>query len=238
MKPRVLLSWSSGKDCAWALHVMRTRGDVDVVGLMTTVNEAFNRVAMHAVRRSLIEQQAQAAGLPLRTVELPWPCTNEIYEARVARAIQQALADGITHMAFGDLFLEDVRAYRVRQLAGTGIEPMFPVWGTAADTPSLARTMVASGLRAIVTCVDPAQIAEQFVGRTFDSRFLDDLPPGVDPCGEQGEFHTFCVAGPMFAREIPVRRGEVVTREGFTFADLLPVGPEELVASREQPPAS
>jgi uncharacterized protein (TIGR00290 family) len=217
-----LLSWSSGKDSAWALHVLRQQDDVELVGLVTTVNEAFNRVAMHAVRRELVEAQAEAAGLPLRVVHLPWPCSNEIYEARVAEAIRGALTDGVTHMAFGDLFLEDVRDYRIRQLAGTGIDPMFPLWGSADLTPALARTMVGAGLRAVITCVDPRQVSEDFVGRTFDPAFLDDLPTGVDPCGERGEFHSFCYAGPMFSREIPVAVGDIVTRDGFTFADLLP----------------
>lgn len=221
-RQRVLLSWSSGKDSAWALHVLRHRDDVELVGLVTTVNEAFDRVAMHAVRRELVEAQARAAGLPLRVVHLPWPCSNEIYEARVAEAIRGALADGVTHMAFGDLFLEDVRDYRIRQLAGTGITPMFPLWGTADDTPALARAMVDAGLRAIVTCVDPRQLPAEFVGRTFDDALLADLPAGVDPCGERGEFHSFCYAGPMFRREIPVVPGDIVTRDGFTFADLLP----------------
>ena len=219
---RVLLSWSSGKDSAWALHVLRQRDDVELVGLVTTVNEAFDRVAMHAVRRELVAAQAMAAGLPLRVVHLPWPCSNEIYEARVAEAIRGALAEGVTHMAFGDLFLEDVRDYRIRQLTGTGITPMFPLWGTSRDTPALARTMVDAGLRAIVTCVDPRQLPAEVVGRTLDATFLEGLPPGVDPCGERGEFHSFCYAGPMFRHEIPVVPGDIVTRDGFTFADLLP----------------
>lgn len=191
-----------------------------MAGLVTTVNEAFDRVAMHAVRRSLLEQQAAAAGLPLRVVLLPWPCSNEIYQTRVAAAIATAVAEGVTHMAFGDLFLEDVRAYRIQQLAGTGITPIFPVWGSADDTPALARTMIASGLSAVVTCTDPKQMPEGFAGRTFDHRFLEDLPASVDPCGERGEFHTFCTAGPMFARPLDVEVGDVVSRDGFTFADV------------------
>jgi uncharacterized protein (TIGR00290 family) len=219
---RALLSWSSGKDSAWALHVLRQRPDIEVVGLLTTVNEAFDRVAMHAVRRSLVEQQAAAAGLPLQIVRLPWPCSNDVYEARVAEAIARAVADGITHMAFGDLFLEDVRDYRIRQLAGTAITPLFPLWGTADDTPALAQTMIASGLSGVVTCTDPRQIPDGFTGRRFDAQFLADLPATVDPCGERGEFHTFCTAGPMFRSSIDVEVGEVVSRDGFTFADVLP----------------
>ena len=222
MRPRTLLSWSSGKDSAWALHVLREQRDVEVVGLVTTINEAFDRVAMHAVRRSLLEQQAAATGLPLQIVHLPWPCSNELYEARIADAIARAVADGITHMAFGDLFLEDVWAYRVRQLTGTAVTPLFPLWGLPEDTPALARTMIASGLSGIVTCTDPKQIPEGFTGRTFDAQFLADLPTSVDPCGERGEFHTFCTAGPMFRSRIDVEVGEVVSRDGFTFADLLP----------------
>jgi len=222
VKPRALLSWSSGKDSAWALHVLRQQQAVEVVGLVTTVNEAFDRVAMHAVRRSLVEQQAAAAGLPIQIVHLPWPCSNDAYEARVAQAIARAVADGITQMAFGDLFLEDVRDYRIRQLSGTAVKPLFPLWGTSDDTPALARTMIASGLSGVVTCTDPKQIPDGFAGRTFDAQFLADLPAGVDPCGERGEFHTFCTAGPMFRSRIDVEVGDVVSRDGFTFADVLP----------------
>jgi uncharacterized protein (TIGR00290 family) len=217
---RVLLSWSSGKDCAWALHVLRHEADVAVVGLLTTTNAAFDRVAMHGVRRSLVEAQAAAAGLPIEIVPLPWPCSNDAYEARMAAAFAGALQAGITHVAFGDLFLEDVRAYRVRQLAGTGLDPLFPLWGTADDTPALARTMIAAGVRAVVTCVDPRQCNGSVAGRDWDASLLNDLPTTVDPCGERGEFHTFCAEGPMFSRSIDVKVGDVVTRDGFCFADL------------------
>lgn len=222
MKPRVLLSWSSGKDSAWALHVLRQRGEVEVVGLVTTLNEAFGRVAMHGVRAELVQAQAAAAGLPLRSVPLPWPCSNGEYEARMRAVVEEARSAGVTAFAFGDLFLEDIRAYRVRQLAGTGIEPLFPVWGTPADTPALARAMIAAGLRAILACVDPRHLPPAFAGRAFDLGLLADLPTGVDPCGENGEFHTFCHAGPVFDRPVPVRVGDVVERDGFTFADLIP----------------
>lgn len=223
-RPLALLSWSSGKDCAWALHVLRTRGDVEVVGLLTTFNEAADRAAMHAVRRSLVEAQAEAAGLPLRAVMLPYPCSNEVYEARMAGACADALRDGVTHVAFGDLFLEDVRDYRIRQMRGSGLEPLFPAWCGPEATPALAREMLAAGTGAILTCVDPRQLDPTFVGRSFDEALLAELPAGVDPCGERGEFHTFCHRSPAFRREIPVEVGEVVQRDGFCFADLMAAG--------------
>src|SRR5688572_9957394 len=216
---RVLLSWSSGKDSAWTLHVLRQQG-IEVVGLLTTFNGAADRVAMHAVRRELVEAQAAAAGLPLWEVDLPSPCSNAVYEEKMAAVIDRARSERITHVAFGDLFLEDVRAYRVRQMAGTGIEPLFPLWGSPGASPELARGMLDGGLSAVLTCVDPKQLAGTFVGRRFDAALLADLPPGVDPCGERGEFHTFCTAGPMFVSEIAVEVGETVTRDGFCFADL------------------
>lgn len=219
---RVLLSWSSGKDSAWALHLLRQQRDTEVVGLLTTLNEATDRVAMHAVRRELVEAQAEAVGLPLWPVFLPWPCSNEEYERRMAAVIARVTAAGITHVAFGDLFLEDVRAYRERQLAGTGVEPLFPLWGSAADTPVLADRMVAAGLKAVLTCVDPKKLAASFVGRQFDATLLAELPVLVDSCGERGEFHTFCYDGPMLARPIPVQVGEIVSRDGFCFADVIP----------------
>jgi uncharacterized protein (TIGR00290 family) len=223
MKPKALLSWSSGKDSAWSLHVLRQRNDVEVVGLVTTFNEAANRVAMHAVRRELVEAQARAARLPLWPVMLPWPCSNAEYESRMQQLFEHAKSVGVTRVAFGDLFLEEIRAYRERQLAGTGLEPLFPIWGTPADTPALARTMLASGLRAILTCVDPKQLDGEFVGRQFDENLLAELSPAVDPCGERGEFHTFCCAGPMFAASIPVRIGARVERDGFHFCDAAPL---------------
>jgi len=218
MPRRVLLSWSSGKDSAWTLHVLRQQPDIEVVGLLTTFNEAADRVAMHAVRRPLVEAQAAAAGLPLWSVRLPWPCSNAAYEERMSAVIGLARKEGVSHVAFGDLFLEDVRNYRIRQLSGTGVEPLFPLWGS--DTPDLARRMLTAGLRAVLTCVDPKQLAEPFVGRLYDSALLAELPAGVDPCGERGEFHTFCFAGPMFASGIAVQVGETVSRDGFCFADL------------------
>lgn len=219
---RVLLSWSSGKDSAWALQVLRQQPDVKVVGLLTTFNEMADRVAMHAVRRSLVEAQAAAAKLPLWRVPLPFPCSNGDYERRIGAVITRAREEGVTHLAFGDLFLQDVREYRVRMLSDTGVEPLFPLWRTAAQTPALARTMLGNGLRAVLTCVDPRQLQERFAGRAFDAALLADLPPEVDPCGERGEFHTFCFAGPMFDREIGVHVGETVSRDGFCFTDLVP----------------
>ena len=221
MVRRVLLSWSSGKDSAWALHRLRLEADVDVVGLLTTFNQAAERVAMHAVRQTLVEAQAAAAGVPLWPVALPWPCSNEQYAAIMTEVVARAGAAGITHMAFGDLFLEDIRAYRETQLAGTGITPLFPLWGRREDTPALAREMLAGGVRAVLTCVDPAQLPAPFCGREYDARLLDELPAEVDPCGENGEFHTFAVAGPMFAREIGVTVGDVTERDGFVYADLV-----------------
>jgi uncharacterized protein (TIGR00290 family) len=220
IRPKALLSWSSGKDAAWALHVLRQRAEVDVVGLLTTTNAAFDRVAMHGVRESLLEAQAEAAGLPLRTVPLPWPCPNEAYEALMAQACAQAVSEGIEVMAFGDLFLEEVRDYRIQKLAGTGLRPLFPIWGLG--TAALAQDMVAAGLRATLTCVDPRTLAASFAGRDFDAPLLADLPASVDPCGERGEFHTFAWDGPMFRHPVPIRRGEVVERDGFVFADLVP----------------
>ena len=219
---RVLLSWSSGKDSAWALHILSRSVDLEVVGLLTTFNKSADRVAMHAVRRELVEAQAKAVGVPLWPVMLPWPCSNEDYEARMRAAIERATAEHVTHIAFGDLYLDDVRAYRIKMMAGTGIEPIFPVWCSPEETPELARKMLRKGVRAVITCVDPKQIPETFAGRDFDELLLADLPAGADPCGERGEFHTFCYDGPMFRREIPIRMGEAITRDGFRFADVLP----------------
>lgn len=218
---RVLLAWSSGKDCAWALRALRQRGDVEVAGLLTSFNEEFQRVSMHGVARELVERQARAAGLPLWPVELPWPCPNEVYEARMAQACARAVEHGVHAVAFGDLFLEDVRAYRERQLAAAGLEPLFPLWGM--NTGLLAREMLAAGLRAIVTSVDPKQLDARFCGREFDESFLGELPPGVDPCGEHGEFHTFVYAGPCFEAPIVCEKGGTLERDGFVFTDIRPL---------------
>ena len=220
MSHKTILSWSSGKDSAFALHTLRQTNDYDVIGLLTTLNQVHDRVAMHAVRRTLLHAQARAAGLPLLEIDLPYPCSNEEYEARMRGFVERALAWGVTHVAFGDLFLEDVRAYREQQLAGTGLTPVFPLWGK--PTPALAREMIAAGVRARLTCVDPRQIPASLVGREFDEALLSELPPNADPCGERGEFHTFVWAGPMFREALRVIPGEIVERDGFVFADVLP----------------
>ncbi|VTS07608.1 Uncharacterized protein OS=Isosphaera pallida (strain ATCC 43644 / DSM 9630 / IS1B) GN=Isop_2404 PE=4 SV=1: ATP_bind_4 [Tuwongella immobilis] len=208
------------------LHTLRQRDDVDIVGLVTTVNATFGRVAMHGVRNELVQAQADAAGIPWWPIPLPWPCSNAEYEAIMGGVIERAVAESVTRFAFGDLFLEDIRAYRERQLAGTGIEPWFPIWGTREQMPQLAETMLAAGFRATLTCVDPKQLSPSFVGREWNADLLAALPPSVDRCGENGEFHTFCHTGPMFAHPIRVQPGEIVERDGFWFADLLPLAAE------------
>ncbi len=213
-----LLSWSTGKDAAWSLHVLRSSG-VDVAGLFTTVNAASDRVAMHAVRRALLEAQAAAAGLPLHVIDIPWPCPNEIYAARMGEFVAHQREQGIDAMAFGDLFLADIRAYREERLRGTGITPLFPLWGR--PTRVLAEEMIDGGLKATLTCVDARKLPDRFAGRSFDRALLADLPAGIDPCGENGEFHTCALAGPMFAHAIPARAGAIEARDGFVFADLL-----------------
>jgi uncharacterized protein (TIGR00290 family) len=227
MKANVWLSWSSGKDSAWALHILRKQDDYELTGLLTTINSAFDRVAMHSTRRALVEAQARAAGLPLVAVPLPWPCSNADYERIMAGICEQAVAEGVTAVAFGDLFLEDIRAYRERQLRDTGLQPLFPLW--KLPTRQLAQDMIAGGLRAKLVCVDPTKLAPQFAGRDFDQQLLADLPPGVDPCGENGEFHSFVYAGPMFDGQIAVASGERVERDGFWFCDVLPAKAGALV---------
>ena len=219
---RVLLSWSSGKDSAWTLHSLRAEPGTEIVALLTSFNDSANRVSMHAVRRELVEAQASELDLPLWPVLLPGPCSNEIYEREMGRAIARAREQRVTHIAFGDLFLEDVRDYRIRQLKGTGVEPLFPLWGTPSSTPDLAKRMLANGLKALITCVDTQKLPETFLGRTFDAAFLEDLPPGVDPCGERGEFHTFCFGGAMFRSEIAVTTGQRVRDGQFGFIDVMP----------------
>jgi uncharacterized protein (TIGR00290 family) len=216
----VLLSWSSGKDSAWTLHVLRQRPDLQVAALVTTFNSAANRVAMHAVRRELVEAQAKQTGLPLWAVELPWPCSNQEYEGRMRGVWQRAKAEGITAIAFGDLFLRDVRDYRVRQLQGTGLMPLFPLW--QIPTAQLGRDMIAAGVKAKITCVDPSKLAKFFAGRDYDLQLLRALPSGIDHCGENGEFHTFVYEAPVFSAPIRVRTGDVVERDGFVFADVVP----------------
>lgn len=222
--PPILLSWSGGKDSAHALHLLRQNARYQVVALLTTVNEKFRRVAIHGFREELLDRQAATIGLPLWKVDLPFPCTNADYESRMAAVYARAVAEGIHGIAYGDLFLEDIRAYRIAQLAPTGLAPIFPVWCSALgiSTAALAREMLASGLRAHLTCIDPRHLSPTFAGRAFDARLLTDLPPDVDPCGERGEFHTFAFAGPVFARTISVIPGATVERDNFVYADLLP----------------
>jgi len=218
---KVALSWSSGKDSAWALHLLRQQPDIHIAALITTFNTQADRVAMHAVRRSLVEEQASRVGIPLWPVELPWPCSNSDYEGRMRAICQRATAEGIGAVAFGDLFLQDVRDYRIRQLKETELEPLFPLWHM--PTRDLGREMIGAGVTAKVTCVDPSKIAKSFTGRDYDLSLLADLPPEADPCGENGEFHTFVYDAPDFTRPIDLRVGEVVERDGFVFVDLLPV---------------
>jgi uncharacterized protein (TIGR00290 family) len=220
---KCLISWSSGKDSAWMVHVLRQRGDVEIGALLTTINESAQRVAMHAVRVDLLQAQADALGLPLWLVPIPSPCPNEIYERAMSAAVARAVAEGFTHVAFADLFLADIRRYREEKLAGTGLTPLFPLFHPDdSDTPRLAREMIAAGLTARITCVDPRQLDRRFAGRDFDASLLADLPPTVDPCGERGEFHTFAYKGPMFDRPIPIETGITVERDGFVFTDLIP----------------
>ena len=224
---KILVSWSSGKDSAWSLHVLRRDGAVEVGGLLTSMNEAAGRVSMHGVREEIVRAQAAAAGLPIFTIPLPWPCTNEIYETRLRAAVERAVADGFTHVAFGDLFLEDVRKYREDRLAGTGLAPLFPLWGR--PTAVLAREMIAGGVRARISTLDPRVMPRELIGAQFDEALLAALPPSVDPCAERGEFHTCVTDGPMFAAPLNVEAGEIVEREGFVYGDLLivtaPAGP-------------
>ena len=217
--PKAYVSWSSGKDSAYALWQARASGLAEIVGVLTTLSEAYGRVAMHGVRASLLERQIEALGLPALRVMLPTPCPNEVYEERFARACEELKAQGVRHLVFGDLFLEDIRAYRERQLAALGMEAIFPLW--RRETAGLAREMIASGLTAHLVCVDPRRLSAAFAGRRFDHRLLEELPADVDPCGENGEFHTVVSAGPMFDAPIQVRVGEVVERDGFVFADVL-----------------
>ena len=227
--PRIVLSWGSGKDSAWMLHRLRLAATHEIAGLMTTINQTAGRVSMHGVRIELLDAQARAAGLPLWTIPLPYPCTNEIYEEAMRRFLDILIARGMTHLAFGDLFLEDVRRYREDRLEGTGISPVFPLWGM--PTADLADEMVEAGLKARLATVDPRVLDPSFAGREYDRALLADLPPSVDPCGERGEFHTFVYQGPMFSEPIPVETGDVVVRDGFVFADLtLPRMPDALAS--------
>jgi uncharacterized protein (TIGR00290 family) len=235
MRKRIIVSWSGGKDSAWTLHVLRRQNEYDIVALLTSLNQQADRIAIHGVRSDLLRMQAASAGLPLWTVDLPFPCTNAEYESRMSDVCRRAVAEGITHFAFGDLFLADIRAYRERQLRDTGLTPVFPLWDT--PTPALAREMVASGLRAKIACIDTTALDAGFVGREFDDALLDALPDTVDPCAERGEFHTFVYDGPMLSRPIPVRTGETVTRDQFVYIDLLAEAESVPCASATSAPA-
>ncbi len=218
---KIVLSWSSGKDSAWALHVLSQRCDLEVVGLLTTFNSAFDRIAMHGVRRCLVEKQAKRLNLPLWTVDLPWPCSNASYEELMRGICQRAVSEQVTAIAFGDLFLQDVRNYRERQLRDTGLEPLFPLW--QMPTNQLALEMIGAGIKSVVTCVDPAKLDPSHAGRQYDREFLRTLPSSADPCGENGEFHTFVYDAPNFSAPIAIEVGEIVQRDGFLFADVLPI---------------
>ncbi len=221
MKPKkVLLSWSSGKDSAWTLHVLQRDPNIEIIGLLTTFNQKFDRVAMHATRRELVEAQAKAADLPLFDVLLPWPCSNENYQqATTTKLIELKDRFMITHVAFGDLFLQDIRSYRENQMDPLDLKPLFPIWNLVTD--QLAQTMITSGLKARISCIDPKRLSADFVGRKFDQKLLNDLPNNVDPCGENGEFHTFTYAGPMFHENISIKQGDAVERDGFIFSDII-----------------
>jgi len=220
LKKRILLSWSSGKDSAWALHVLRRKPDVEVVGLFCTINQEFERVVMHAVRIELIKQQAQNIDLPIQLIPIPHPCGDNVYGTIMKNFVEQAKQRGIECFAFGDIFLEDVRGYREANLADTGITPIFPLWGM--PTKKLSVEMVSGGLRAIITCVDPKHLSTDFAGQEYGESFLERIPANVDPCGENGEFHSFAFAGPMFKKPVNIAIGETVARSGFIFTDLLP----------------
>ena len=226
---KCLVSWSSGKDSAWMVHVLRRRNDIEIGALLTTVNESANRVAMHAVRNDVLQAQADALELPLWRIPIPSPCPNEVYERAMAEAVARAVDNGFSHVAFGDLFLQDVRRYREERLAGTGLTPLFPLFGS--DTAALARTMIAAGLQARITCLNPNVLDRRFAGREFDTMLLAELPPSVDPCGERGEFHTCAYAGPMFARPIALNTGVTIERDGFVFTDLTLTAAQETARS-------
>ncbi|GMQ75742.1 MAG: ATPase [Gammaproteobacteria bacterium] len=217
---KTMLSWSSGKDSAWTLHVMRQDPDIAIDGLFSTINQEFDRVSMHAVRVALLQQQSDSIGLPIQLIPIPYPCSDADYAKIMSGFVKREIERGVECFAFGDLYLEDIREYREKSLSGSGIGPIFPIWGS--DTRVLSATMLESGLRAQITCVDPSQLAPEFCGREYDASFLRDLPPDVDPCGEKGEFHSFAFDGPMFGHEINIKIGETTTRDKFVFTDLLP----------------
>jgi uncharacterized protein (TIGR00290 family) len=216
----VLFCWSGGKDSAMALHSLREAVDCHITALLTTITEEYDRISMHGVRRALLERQAESLGLPLHPVLIPPQCINATYEERMKEALEQHFAEGVRHVAFGDIFLEDLRVYREKNLALVGMQGLFPIW--KRDTCELARDFMRLGFRAITVCVDPRVLDASFAGRELDATFFADLPGGVDPCGENGEFHTFVFDGPVFTTAIAFRVGEKVLRDGFCFCDLLP----------------
>ncbi len=220
MKKRTLLSWSSGKDSAWALHVLRQQPDIELIGLFTTVNQEFERVAMHAVRTELLKQQAKAIGLPMYLVHIPYPCTNAHYEETMHKFTIRMKEMKVECVAFGDLFLKDIRTYREEKMADTDIKPIFPLWGLS--TSELCHEMIDAGLKTRITCLDPKKVPDYLAGHEYNEDFLNALPEGVDPCGENGEFHTFVYDGPMFNHPVDLTIGETVEREGFVFTDLCP----------------
>ena len=220
MKRKALMSWSSGKDSAWALHKLQQNPEIELVGLFCTVNKEFDRVAMHGVRVELLQKQAESIGLPLEIIEIPYPCSNAEYEKIMGQFVERVKNDNIEYFAFGDLFLEDVRNYREEKLKGSGIKPVFPIWGMPTD--KLSREMISSGLRTVITCINPKQTPKEFVGKEFDEDFLDSLPGTIDPCGENGEFHSFVYDGPMFKDKIEIFVGDIIHRDDFVFADVLP----------------
>ncbi len=220
MRKRVLIAWSGGKDSAWTLHVLRQQPDVEIAGLFTTVHEDVARVAVHEVRVSLLSAQAEAAGVRLNTISIPRPCPNAVYESAISKFLGTQAGEGITHLAFGDLFLEDIRRYREKQFAASGLKLLFPLWGLG--TRALAEEMTAAGLRAIITCVDLKRAPGEWAGSVFDAEFVARVPPAIDPCGENGEFHTFVFEGPMLSAPVRARPGELTQSGGFAYADLLP----------------
>ena len=219
IKKKAIVSWSTGKDSAYALHLAQQSGEYDIVGLVTTVTDTFERVAMHGTREAILDAQVARLGLPVRKVKLPWPCTNDIYEAAMREAFDQFVTDGVTHIIYGDLYLEDIRTYRENSMIGTGLACVFPLWGM--NTRDLSKAMITQGLGAVLVCIDPKVLDKEFAGRLYDRELLEDLPAGIDPCGENGEFHTAVVAGPMFDKPISYSVGETVERSGFVYTDVL-----------------
>lgn len=227
MRRKTLLSWSSGKDSAWALHILRQDPCIEVVGLFCTINQASERVIMHGISVTLLQQQAKNIGLPLYLIKIPHPCNNHVYASAMTTFLDSIKKQNIEYVAFGDLFLEEIRKYREDHLKETGVTPIFPLWGI--PTRILSREMITSGLQAITICIDPKRISDKFAGRMYNESFLKAIPNDVDPCGEYGEFHTFVFDGPMFEKTVEFIPGETVHRDGFVFTDLIPLTPDALL---------